>query len=318
MDGDDSESAVERYRRRRAEQLAGPTRYLDPAPELEHDTLWRGLTREGELRLLVARTTATARVAVARLGCNAETGRLVAELLTAALLVRSTLNPEAQLQLSVSNQGSGGRLIADVWAGEAGMRASIAHPQARSERDGPLVGEGVLHVARSRSREPYRSSTALLPQGIDATMMEYLLRSEQILSHLHVNVAVVDGVIAESSGCLVQVMPEGSRADLERLVRNLENAPPLRGAMVDRDPDARAFAGRLLAGFRWDQCARERVSFACRCSRGRVLAALAALPEEEIAAMVAEGKPAETICEFCGEIYRIADSELRGLLSPPH
>jgi redox-regulated HSP33 family molecular chaperone len=271
--GNDGESAVERYRRLRSERLAGPARFVEPAAPLLEDTLWRGLTRQGEARILVARTTRATAETAARLGCSDEGARLVAELLTAGLLVRSTLNPEAQLQISISNAGSAGRLLADFWPGDSGMRASIAHPQSISARDGALVGEGVMTVVRSRGiREPYRSATTLLPSGVGDTMMEYLLHSEQILSFLRVEVAVAGGAVAESVGFLVQAMPEGSRADLERLVRNLEAQPPLLGAMSARDPDARGWSERLLDGFRWDQCACAsravaRASGFCRCSR---------------------------------------------------
>ncbi len=319
MADDGSESAIERYKRLRAERLAGPTTWVDPAPPLAQDGLWRGLTREGEMRLLVARASVTARAITARLACSDDTARIAGELATAALLVRSTLNPEAQVQVSILNTGSAGRLLADVWAGEAGLRVSIARPEARASKDGPLLGGGLMQVSRSRAgREPYVSSTNFLESGIETSMMEYLLHSEQILSLLRVEVAVQDGVATDAVGFLVQAMPEGSRADLERLVRNLEALDPLRDAMTESDPDARAWAGRLLDGFRWDQVAREQVSFACRCSRERVLALLAGLPREDIEDMVRRGEPAETTCEFCRAVYRVATPDLTGLLSPGH
>lgn len=319
MADDGKESAVDRYRRMRAERLAGPTTWIEPALPIASDALWRGLTRGGEVRLLVARTTGAVRAASSRLGCGDATARLVGELMTAALLVRSTLNPEAQLQVSIDNPGSAGRLLVDVWAAEAGMRASVARPGADPGRDGPLVAQGLMQVSRSRAgREPYVSSTLFLAAGIEASMMEYLLHSEQILSFLRVEVEVRGGVVAGAAGFLVQAMPEGTRDDLARLVRNLDAIEPLRGAMTASDPDGRAWAERLLDGFRWDQCARERTSFACRCSRERVLALLAGLPREDIAEMVDSGEPAETTCEFCRAVYRVGPPDLQGLLSPGH
>lgn len=318
MSHDAPETSVERYRRLRAERLAGPPAFLEPTPPLGEDMLWRGLTRAGEMRILVARTTAATRAATERLCCSDDVARLVGELMTAALLVRSTLHPGYQLQISIENQGSAGRLLADVFAAEEGMRATVANRRAIAERDGALLAGGIVHVSRSRGqREPYRSST-LVESGIGSTMMEYLLGSEQILSHLHLEVAVAGGVVTEAVGFLVQAMPEGSRADLERLVHNLEGLPSLAGAMSDVDPDGRGFAERVLAGFRWDQCARERVAFSCRCSRERVLALLSCLPESDLADLVSSGEPAETTCEFCRQVYRTALPDLMGLLKPGH
>ena len=122
--------------------------------------------------------------------------------------------------------------------------------------------------------------------------------------------------VESCAGFLVQVTPEGTRADLERLVENLDTLPPLESAMSVADPDAREWAGRLLTGFRWDQCAREKVAFVCRCSRDRVVAALASLPKADLLELSAGGIPTETVCEFCNETYRIPVSELRGLLEP--
>lgn len=319
MAGDGSESAVERYKRLRAERLAGPTAWVEPAPPRSQDGLWRGLTREGEMRLLVARTSTAVHAITGRLGCSDEAARIVAELATSTLLVRSTLNPEAQVQVSIGNPGSAGRLLADVFAGEGGLRVSIEHPRATEAADGPLLREGLMQVARSRAgQEPYVSSTTFLAHGVESSMMEYLLHSEQILSFLRIEVAVRDGVATDAAGFLVQAMPEGSRADLERLVGNLDAIDALRAAMTESDPDARAWAGRLLDGFRWDQVAREKVAFACRCSRERVLALLAGLPREDIEDMVRMEEPAETTCEFCRAVYRVATPDLRGLLSPGH
>jgi molecular chaperone Hsp33 len=316
MADDRAESAVERYKRLRAERLAGPTRFLEPAQALAVDMLWRGLTRDGELRVLVARTTNLARDVARRHACTADAAALLAELLTASLLVRSTLDPDGQLQVTIENHGSAGRLTVDVWRGESGLRASIARARVTLPEHGPLLGEGILQITRSRARrEPYRSATELDAAGIDRTLMRYLLESEQIPAVLRLGVALRDGEIEQAAGVLIQVTPEGTREDLARVVSNLDALPPLASAMTPADPDARGWALGLLDGFRWDQCARETVSFACRCSRERVLAILGALPPAELAEIVGDGQPAETVCEFCKEVYSISEHELRTLVA---
>ena len=166
-----------------------------------------------------------------------------------------------------------------------------------------------------RNADPYRSATLLDPCGIDRTMMRYLLESEQILTHLELGVALRDGAIEQAAGVLIQVTPEGSREDLRRLVANLDALRPIASAMSEPDPDARGWALELLGGFRWDQCAREAVSFACRCSRERVVAALSALPPADLVEILGEGRPADTTCEFCKATYSISPHELRALLA---
>lgn len=317
MSDDRSESAVERYKRLRAERLAGPPQWVEPLPPLEEDTLWRGLTREGEIRVLLARTTRTVRDITSRLDASPDASRVLAELVTAGMLVRSTLNPYAQLQMLLRNPGSAGRLILDVWAGEGGVRAAIARPGASAAVDGELIADGMLEVVRvARDGSPYRSSLLYSAGGIGAAVTEYLMRSEQIVALVHVETELERGRVASATGYLVQLMPEGSRADLDRLLANLDRTGTLTDGMTADDPDGRAWCSRLLDGFLWDQVARERPFFACRCSRERFLAALATLPREDIEELAGSGEPTNTTCEYCNATYSLSVPELELLLTP--
>jgi molecular chaperone Hsp33 len=317
MANETTESAVERYKRRRAERLAGPPQWLDPAPSLAEDTLWRGLTRGGEIRVLVARTRALVAESGRRLGTSDDATRILGELLTACYLARSTLNPSAQLQMLLRNPGSAGRLVADVWAGDAGARAAIAHPEATAARDGILLDNGLLEVSRiARNGAPYRSSLQYEAAGIEAAVTEYLVRSEQIVALVHLEVQVADGVVASSCGYLVQLTPEGTRAQLDELLGRVERMPALTRGMTQDDPDGRAWAAQLLDGLLWDQVARERPFFACPCSRGRLVAALSALPRADLQELVDSGEPTESICEYCNTTYTLSVPELQVLLAP--
>jgi molecular chaperone Hsp33 len=111
-------------------------------------------------------------------------------------------------------------------------------------------------------------------------------------------------------------MPEGSRADLDRLLANVDAAGPLELGMTESDPDGRKWAARLLDGFLWDQVARERPRFACRCSRERLLAALATLPRTDLEDLVADGDPVTTTCEYCNASYTLSVPEVQMLLTP--
>lgn len=311
-----TESAVERYKRQRAERLSGPSQYLDPAPALGEDTLWRGLTRNGEIRVLVARTTQLVAESARRLETSDDATCVLGELLTAGYLTRSTLNPAAQLQMLLRNPGSAGRLIVDVWAGTRGARAAIANPAA-SAADGPLLADGFLEVTRvARDGAPYRSSLLYSGGGIEAAVTEYLVRSEQIVALIHLEVEAARGRVESACGYLVQLTPEGTRAQLDHLLANVDRLPSLASAMTAADPDARGFAAGLLDGFRWDQVAREQPVFACRCSRGRLVAALASLPRADLEELVNAGEPAESICEYCNSAYSLSVPELEVLLAP--
>ena len=91
------------------------------------------------------------------------------------------------------------------------------------------------------------------------------------------------------------------------------SAPP--SDLVRQGLDAAAVLGRLLAGFPKPIVEAGPVSFACRCSRERVAAALIAMGRAELTDVLAGDRRAEVICEFCAQRYVVEEPELRSLLA---
>lgn|GEM_PF-2356960 len=308
-------SAVERYRRAARRRKFGPPMTVDPAPPLDVDTLWRGLARDGQMRFLVARCTRTVRESVARLGAAAAVSKLMAESMIAALLLRSTLNPGEQLQLIARHEGAVGRIVADIWSA-GGMRMTVEKPTVAAHAQ-DLLGPGALEVARTRGgRSVYRSSVPMRDTIADS-VMHFLLASEQIVSVLRLDVAMTGARVDFAGGYLLQMMPEGTHGDLEKLVANLEGLPDLNTGMTDDDPDGRDWSATLVGGFLWDQVARESVEFKCRCSETRVMAMLSTLPPQDLTELIREGNGIETTCEYCRSTYKVSPAQMRSLLSDP-
>lgn len=310
----DGLSAVERYRLAAEARRTGPPLRVEPIPDLAADTMWRGLARDGALRMLVVRGTEAVSQNAQALGCDADMTRLVGEALLCSLLVRSTLNPAEQLQAHLRHDGAAGRIVVDIWA-DRGMRATVEHRTASADQ---AIGEGTFEVARSRVGHPvYRSSVRAQPTIADCAM-HYLAGSEQIVSLLRTEVIVQNGAVTFAGGFLVQMMPESQHDDLQTLLDNLAALQELRGGMTTDDPDGCAWAGDLLNGFRWDQVAREEVAYVCNCSQARVLTMLSALPRAELQEMADSDEVIETTCEYCNTTYKVGAAQLRKLLEPPN
>jgi molecular chaperone Hsp33 len=312
------ETALARYRRLAAERATGPTQYLDPAPEVHKDTLWRGLSRGGEARLLVTRAGTAVQEATQRTDCSPDVAKLLGELIVATALLRSTLNPDERIQVLVSHKGPVGQIVVDAWE-QGGVRAYVQRPQMRAADYGFLLGEGQLQVSRSRelARRPYRSTIALEGGGIAHEMMRYLLESEQILSLLELHVDATDAGVCAASGFLVQLMPEGNREHIQQLAKNLAAAPRLHQSMTPSDPDARAWAEQVMQGLPWDQVARGTVAFQCRCSEDRILAMLATLPRRDVAELASSREMLEMTCDYCGTVYHLPPQRVQVLLEAP-
>ncbi len=309
-------SAADRYRAAAEERRLGPTTWLEPAPVLAEDTLWRGLTRDGEIRVLVARASTTVREIVGRLDCSPAVARIVGEAVVALQLLRSTVNPDAQMQLLLKHDGPLGQMVVDAWP-DGGMRAHVPQPRVTGS-EAEIIGEGIATIVRySSSQGAYQSNLQLAGDGMEGLAMRYLLESEQILGLLQMAVDADSRDALSACGYLVQVTPEGTRADLQRLVDNLRGVAPLAQAQSADDPDGRVWALAMMDGFRWDQCARQELCFDCRCSRERVLATLSTLPRSDLKELAAAGEAIETVCEYCQERYRIDPRQIGGLLEEP-
>src|SRR5439155_24103218 len=80
--------------------------------------------------------------------------------------------------------------------------------------------------------------------------------------------------------------------------------------------NGRALAEELARALRLGPLRLEREvkpRFACRCSRDRVVRALATLATDELRDMAARDNGAEASCDFCGARYGISAAELLDL-----
>ncbi len=307
--------AVERYLAAREARKTAPPELLPDPPAHDEDTLWRGLLRDGQMRLLVSRATVAMTEIAERLQTSPDVTRVLAELWCGAQLVRATIHPDEAIQLACTQDGGMGNFVVDIHDDGTG-RATVRNPQFRGD---PIAG-GRLQVTRLRKGVgKYRSSIEMMPgERPTELLMRYLQDSEQILSLLDVDVALDDaGGLTSVVGSVVQLMPEGTREDLARLVANLERSGTLRASMTPDDPDAIGWAGRILDGFYWDQVARQDVGFACTCSAERVIALLASLSPADIAELIEGLETLETTCDYCRTTWSTPVSQLQPLLATP-
>jgi molecular chaperone Hsp33 len=136
----------------------------------------------------------------------------------------------------------------------------------------------------------------------------------QIPSAVGVGVLVDrDGAVRAAGGYLLQGMPGADPDVLDGLAARVEQAP--RPSDLVRSGHGPVEMLALLLDDLPARVLEERaVSFRCRCTSARVRAAIVAMGREEIAALVAEGEPAEAVCEFCNTTYAVDPDELRALL----
>src|SRR6266851_5622767 len=123
--------------------------------------------------------------------------------------------------------------------------------------------------------------------------------------------------LAAVAGALLWAQGEDGADELSALGKPLRqrvlHESLLRVESGEASGDARALAEELARALRLGPLQLEgevKPRFACRCSRERVVRALATLARDELRDMAARDNGAEASCDFCGARYGISAAEL--------
>ena len=154
----------------------------------------------------------------------------------------------------------------------------------------------------------------LVSGEIGDDLTSYFAISEQTPSSVGVGVLVdVDLSVKCSGGFIVQVMPEATNDDIDKLEKNLSNIKSVTSMMKEgKTPEDMISA--LLEGFEFEITEKTEVDYKCDCSRERVERAIVSLGKNEIRKIIDEDGSAELTCHFCDSVYNFGKDELSHLL----
>ncbi len=296
------------------------------APRRDH--LVRSIVHGPELRILTAFTTQSAQAAGESHQCAPTSAALLAQGLTAGLLLAASLEKEkARVNLQVACDGPAGGLFID--AGTDGtVRGYIRNnqvffPSAPGEPLHPERGigrRGYLNVLRDfGGSDIYRGMVELRDFELARDLRHYFEASEQIDS------AVALAVVPEGNeplglvaGMLIQRLPQGDPQAIARAQAALD------AGALDRGLRENLSATALVAGLELgppgsapleiEVLADYPVEFRCRCSLDSVRRAVLTLGLEEVRSLFAEQGEARATCELCGKKYLLAGPELLALI----
>jgi molecular chaperone Hsp33 len=262
--------------------------------------------------------------------------RLVAEAVTLAALLGSTLKLEGRFQLQTKTSGPVSMLLVDFDV-PSNLRALARFDEARiarAEASEDLLGRGHMAFTIDPGGEMtrYQGVIALEGQGLEGAAHHYFERSEQIptLVRLAVGETVAPrGRAWRAGGLIVQYLPAAAkrRADFDPGDAP-EGTQPHRVEEDDAWTDAQARAGttqahelidptlsgeRLLYRLFNERGVRVfepmRLAAACRCSAEGVDAMLRSFPPEEVRHMIGDDGMIGVTCEFCStkRVFNPAD-----------
>lgn len=258
-------------------------------------------------------------------------GMAVAETSALGVMLASLMKYEGLFTLQIYGDGPISALICDVTS-EGKVRSCAQYDEEKMQKAQALrkttgeleaapfwLGKGnlVFTVDQGKDSEPYQGIVDLQGNSLEACALRYFKYSEQIDTDLHLYLNK-KGDIWQAAGVLIQKMPtKGGENQPEDEEKNAENwnenkillASLKKEEIFDSALSLEDILFRLFHEHQVRVVKENEYSFGCRCSRDKLLGTLSAMKEEDVDAMVENGKITAT-CGFCGQVYSFEKSEL--------
>ena len=279
------------------------------------DHVVRAITADGAFRVIAVQTTDTARGVASAQQAKGARARLLAEMLTASVLVRETMAPDLRVQAILQGDDPKTRIVADSFP-DGTTRGLV---QLRDGGDVSLGERSVLQMMRTLHTGQIQQGMVQASKagGISGALMEYMQASEQVVSFAAVGALGEGENVTSAGGYIVQLLPEASEGPLMVMTERLKEFPSIE-TLLEHDAAApEKLLSEVLYGMPWDEVGRGALRFECRCSDERLLATLLSLPRDDIRELVkglSVGELLEIDCDYCQRHYRISAERLRGVL----
>lgn len=286
----------------------------EPAPP-EPGRYVTALACDQRVRVQVAVLPGPARELCRRHRLSGDAARLAAEGLVASTLLSSQIKGEERMTVDIEgmldarrDDSPRFRFSADVNPDGRvrGRFSPAALPDGALPADGRF--DALISVVKSlRTRELYRGHASARQESFSAALQRYLTSSQQTDGRARV-LAELDsqGRVSFAAGMLIERLPDMDPAEFAALFDDALSHD-FRSLMT-------GFAFGQLAGQTVEILGWQDLTFACQCSRQRVLDMIASLGTKEIQAMIVEQGGAEVTCEYCREVYALSVPDLASLL----
>lgn len=280
------------------------------------DILTKG-TAEG-VRIYALCTTNLVQEAAIRHHTSHLASAALGRAMNGALLLAATMKDNERIALRLKGDGPIGEVVAD--AEGTHVRGYVGDPDVflplkNGKLDvGGAIGAGNIIVTRYlQNAEPFTGYAELVDGEIASDLTNYLYTSEQTPSSVALGVLVnKEGKVIASGGYFIQAMPGCAEETLAQLEENISLTPYVT-QLLELGYTPEKMIETIARGL--DVTIQESIelSYKCRCSREKILGALATLGQEDISAM-SQDEETEVHCQFCNETYKFSGEEIARLL----
>ena len=280
------------------------------------DILTKG-TAEG-VRIYALCTTNLVQEAATRHHTSHLASAALGRAMNGALLLAATMKDNERITLRLKGDGPIGEVVAD--AEGTHVRGYVGDPDVflplkNGKLDvGGAIGAGNIIVTRYlQNSEPFTGYAELIDGEIASDLTNYLYTSEQTPSSVALGVLVnKEGQVIAAGGYFIQAMPGCAEETLAQLEENISLTPYVT-QLLELGYTPEKMIETIARGL--DVTIQESIelSYKCRCSREKILGALATLGQEDISAM-SQDEETEVHCQFCNETYKFSGEEIARML----
>lgn len=287
------------------------------------DYIIRGTAAEEQVRFFAATTREMVETARQIHNTSPVATAALGRLLTAGAMMGSMSKREEDLttlQIQCSGPIGGLTVTAD---GAAHVKGYVKHPDIllppspKGKLDvGRALDLGILCVIKDLGlKEPYVGQTQLVSGEIAEDLTYYFATSEQIPSSVALGVLMEkNNTVRQAGGFIIQMMPFASEALGEELEHRLQAFSSIT-SLFEQGMTPEAMMQQLFEGYDLHIHDQIPTAYQCNCSRERVYRAVVSIGRKDIEDMIADQKPIEVNCQFCGKHYTFSVDELRQMLS---
>lgn len=284
------------------------------------DKIVRGLALNGNVRVLVAKTTDMVRHVQKLHGTYPAASAALGRVMSIASVMGSMLKDEREkLVIDIRSDGELNHIM--VNADNRGfVRGLVSNPHVHKVNEktgkldvGGIIGNGTLSVSQEFEGNTIFNSQVPLQTGeIGDDFAFYFAQSEQVPSALSVGVLVNEDLSVESAGIiLVQVLPSATDEDIDTIEAVFSKLKPVSTLMIDGE--AEAICANLFDDVEIMQTTD--IQYFCGCNKTQMRDALRTLSTEDLKEMIAEDHGAELECHYCHTKFKFKEEELQELIN---
>lgn len=274
------------------------------------DHLVRIVSKDGLLRGMAAVTTNLVTEICHRQQTDLTATVALGRLLSGGALMGCLLKGRQRLALLVEGNGPLGKLSVETDA-EGRIRGSIVNPVAglppRNDRfdvAGAIGRAGFLHVWKDLGlKEPYQSMVQLQSSEVAEDLAWYLTSSEQLPSSVSLGVELnAEGQVAAAGGLLIQSLPPGDVAQVEKIIERLQQLPPVT-SLLRQGLLPSAILAQVFEQLEFAVQTELPLKFYCPCNEKQIEGMLRSMGATELQQLLEEQGDIEVVCEYCRNRY---------------